>query len=631
MLGNLRHLIRWLLICTAIPLCAVSNYLKPNDIMPTMDKLFTYHVENKEFTPKITVRVTKLYLQQFDRSKSYLLEDEFNLFLDLNQNQTKQITLAFQNGDFAHFKKLNGLAQKAIMRHREIRQELMEQFSYQEEEIKHIRKISYPKNEEMLSAKIQNEMQRVVYRYVKLRGLKEISSEESLKMLQFWDQKKQKHEEAYLHVNKKLEGHYLTLHTLKAFAKSLDAHTGYYSPEEAIEIRTSLKKEYKGIGVVLQEEYDGIYISDLVLGGPAHRSKKIKKGDKLSELNGKSVEILSYEEILNILGGSSGDDIKLQFKRDQTKIGPLLLKREKIVMDNERLHYTFEPYGEGIIGKIVLPGFYDNGSTVTSEKDLREALRDLKERGNLLGLVIDIRENSGGFLSQAVKVAGLFMTQGVVVISKYANGEMKYLRKLDGRHYYQGPLILLSSKASASAAEIVAQALQDYGIALIAGDERTYGKGSMQYQTLTDPAATSFYKVTVGRYYTISGRSTQIEGVQADIIIPTAFSPYRIGERYLEFPLQGDHISSQYKEIMALEKSQNVVPYLQKRETKWRKMLPTLNQNSTERLKNNENFKFYLKVINREASLKNKRNFGVTDLQMEESIKIIKDMISIGN
>ena len=273
--------------------------------------------------------------------------------------------------------------------------------------------------------------------------------------------------------------------------------------------------------------------------------------------------------------GKAGSRLSLGLAREGKRYHVDLV-REKVTMDDERVSFDSTPTHEGIIGKIHVPAFYDNGGSVSLEKDLKEALKSLKQEGALKGLVLDFRENGGGFLSQAVKVASCFIQKGVVVISKYADGEVKYERNIDGRLVFQGPIVILTSKASASAAEVVAQALQDYGVALIVGDERSYGKGSMQYQTLTDEHATSFFKVTVGRYYTASGRSPQIQGVQSDILVPTAFFPYNIGERYLEYPLSSDQLSGEVMgSIKSLRKggeglAQYAVPYLKPRESKWR-------------------------------------------------------------
>jgi carboxyl-terminal processing protease len=243
-----------------------------------------------------------------------------------------------------------------------------------------------------------------------------------------------------------------------------------------------------------------------------------------------------------------------------------------------------------------------------------------------------MRENSGGFLTQAVKVSGLFMSSGVVVISKYAHGMTQYLRELDGRSYYSGPLVLLTSRGSASATEIVAQALQDYGLAMIVGDDRTYGKGTIQYQTVTDPRATNFFKVTIGRYYTVSGRTTQIEGVKADIVAPTIYSALPIGERYLEFPLRSDRIPSAYTDpLVDVEPrnrewfQKNYIPTLQKKLSVWTQMLPQLKANSADRIAHSQEYTLFLKTLSEnKSSLLELKQQG--DLQMAEAVHIVKDM-----
>jgi carboxyl-terminal processing protease len=339
--------------------------------------------------------------------------------------------------------------------------------------------------------------------------------------------------------------------------------------------------------------------------------------------------------VLKALQGHGSKNVSLGLKRiaqDRTEsFVKVDLKREKIVLDDERVVYSTEPFGDGIIGKIVLPSFYESADAPGADTDIREALRQMKKQGPILGLVIDMRDNLGGFLSQAVKVAGTFMTSGVVVVSKYSKGEVQYLRNIDPRLYYDGPLVILTSKMSASAAEIVAQALQDYGIAIVVGDPRTYGKGSIQYQTVTDPEAASFFKVTVGKYYTVSGRSTQIEGVVADIHVPTAYAPYHIGERYLEYALKNDQIPPAYIDpLIDVQGSSkvwlqnNYLPFLQKKLSEWVQMLPILQKNSQNRIEQNPNFQLFMKTMG-----EGNPDIGMNDLQMQEAVNIIKDMISI--
>ncbi len=414
---------------------------------------------------------------------------------------------------------------------------------------------------------------------------------------------------------------------------SLDAHSAYFSPDEAYEIRARLKKQVEGIGITPGENANGVYIVSLAENGPAYESGAIEIGDLIVGVNGKKTESLDYEEVLEELKGAPGTKVQLELLRGE-QVYKVELIRRTIPISDEIVSYSFEPVGDGIIGKVLLPSFYDNGSDLSAEKDLRNALKHLKNEGELKGLIIDMRKNPGGFLSQAIKIAGMFITRGVIVLSKYSSGQVEYLRNLDGRVYFDGPLILLTSKASASSAEIVAGALQDYGVALVMGDERTYGKGTMQYQTITDPKAENFYSVTVGRYYTVSGRSTQIEGVKADLHIPTVYAPYNIGERYLDYPLTSDTMMPAFTDpLTGLDPKakellkKKYVPYIQEQDPKWRSLLPRLKANSQKRIAQNRNYQHFLDVIYKKDSLSAKRNYGVGDLQMEEAVNVVRDMV----
>jgi len=272
---------------------------------------------------------------------------------------------------------------------------------------------------------------------------------------------------------------------------------------------------------------------------------------------------------------------------------------------------------------------------------VQKAIDQLEKKGNLKGVILDLRDNRGGFLTQAIKVAGLFITNGVVVISKYADGEERYYRDLDGKVSYEGPLIVLTSKITASAAEIVAQALQDYGVALVVGDEHTYGKGTIQTQTVTDNTSASYFKVTVGKYYTVSGKTPQKDGVSVDIVAPSHWEHIEVGEKYAN-TVEADKISEYFddplKDIKAELKPwflKYYIPKLQHRTSIWRDLLPTLQKNSQYRIANNKNYQYYIKggqdmtqdIEDLEWSAKESNmNGGQDDLQLQEAINIIKDM-----
>jgi carboxyl-terminal processing protease len=636
------------LTCLLLPVFAFSAekspLLRTSDAAPAMEEMLAYHVEHKELTPLLMRRAFKIYSEQFDPYRTYFLESEIEPFLQISLEKLEKSLIDFRLGRVEEFASLNRAAEKAIVRARALRREVQKDLILKgiEGEVKEEIYSAYAQTEAELKERLVKQLSRLTLEEKKLNHLKQWTSEDRAKICRLWQRRFERREEPYL--SKDQSDHFLTLHTLRSLAKSLDAHTCYFSPEEAAEMRRSLEKQFEGVGVVLREGIEHVIIEDLIKGGPAERSGKIAAGDLLIEIDGKALSSLAYQQILEEMKGNGKKELQLGTRKpgEETIVRTRLL-REKIVMQEERVQFSSEPFAGGIIGKIVLPSFYEGGHITSSEQDMREAIKKLKKQGELKGLILDMRENAGGFLSQAVKIAGLFITRGVIVVSKYAQGEMKYLREIDGRIYYDGPLVILNSKGSASAAEIVAAALQDYGTAVIVGDERTYGKGTIQYQTVTSDTSRRFFKVTVGRYYTVSGRSAQIDGVKSDLLVPTPLGALNIGERFLEYPLPSDHIAPAYLDPLSdvedrtklwLEK--NYLPHLQARQTFWQKVMPQLNASSAYRVKNDPNFQLFLEYQKKYQGLSPRAYsrpehpaWGHEDLQMAEAINILKDMIEL--
>ncbi len=651
-----RILIGAALLCLCGMLQGQDRVLRVADLKSTMEEMLAYHVEHKEISPTLMRRAFKIYIEQFDSSKMYLLQEEVEPYLSPTPAALERCIAKYNEGDLSDFIELNMIMQQAIQRVRTWRREIQKELilnSDQPEAPQAESYLAYAKNEEGLKARQHKLLIRCLLEEKRLSQLTSWTIEQRAQIMQLWQRRFQRKEEPYLifdasrkFLDKEKGQHALCVNTLRALAKSLDAHSAFYSPQEATEMRSSLEKQFDGVGVVLREGIEGVVVADLIKGGPAERSGQILPGDVIVEIEGKSAKGLSYEQVLEEMKAGGKRELQLGLVRKGHE-APLraFLTREKIVMSDERLQMSSTPCGNGIIGKLVLPSFYEGGHISSAEQDIRDAIKKLKKQGELKGLILDMRENAGGFLSQAVKVAGLFITRGVIVISKYAKGEIKYLREIDGRMYFDGPLVILASKASASAAEIVAQALQDYGVALIVGDQRTYGKGTIQYQTVTDESAKAFYKVTVGRYYTVSGKSTQIDGVKADIIVPTEFAPYNLGERYLEYPLANDQVMPAYIDPLTdVEErnkgwlQRNYLPNLHKPNATWQRMMPFLVQNSTMRLEKDKNFLLFMKGHGSSQGL-SIRSFqrpanpawGQEDLQMIEAVQILKDMIEIKN
>lgn len=648
MKARLHFIFFFFFISLFIPCYAEKTLLSSRDVQEVMEELFDFHIDKKEISPILIARSLNIYLKQFDPTHSYLLEEEAFPYVHPENGFLRKALAEYQKERFTTYFVLNQKIRDSIIRAREWRQRWEQNPQLLVEKAKQV-KIEKKKVETF--AKNYSELKQRQYdRFIEflafqLQELKIPSLEgKEAKLVALCEKQISMMENEYLGVNESgyflsdvEQEHLVILRTLKALAHSLDAHTAYYSPEEAYAMKVQLEKGMCGIGVVLREGIDGITIQELVSGGPAHRSGQILVGDTITEVDGKAIEGLSFRRVLEIMKGKEGTKTILGIVRStagQPQFLQVELVRSKITLDDKRVDIEAEPYGDGVIGKITLHSFYEGEDGLSSEKDIKRAIEELKTQGPLYGLVLDMRENSGGFLSQAVRVSGLFISNGVVVISKYSDGSTKYYRAVDGERYFDGPLVVLISRGSASATEIVAQTLQDYGVAVVVGDEQTYGKGTIQHQTVTKDKSHSFFKVTIGRYYTVSGKSTQIDGVKADIVVPSEFNFEEVGEGFLEYPLPADYVQNAYDDSLedidpfARKWFQKYyLPHLQNRETKWEAYIPMLRENSSQRIAQNRNFQIFLKEIKEQIEPIKEITFGVNDLQMEESVNILKDMI----
>lgn len=634
--------------------------LKTKDVHKIMEQILTYHDNKKELSQTTLLHGLRIYAEQFDPYKIYLLEDEVTPLLNPSPSTIQEGVKEYNNSNFSLFLTLNQRIQTAIQRARKWRSQIEKNSStiFNEALKNSDREILYPKeyakNIEELEERMKNHMLRFIDEQKQRYGGKVLKEQQS-QTLRLYENEQRAFENQYLYLNDKNEPlppaeqeNLFAIHILKALASSLDAHTSFYNSREAYDMKVRLQKSFQGIGVALESSKEGTAISSLIPGGAAEKSGLLKVNDIIIEVNGESVVSNSIQEILDKLRDGKSTQVTLAIKRkgvqDPIKI---TLSKQEINLDQDRVTYSSEVFGDGVIGKITLRSFYQNNhSDVSASGDVAKAIEELNKQGSLRGLILDLRENSGGFLSQAVKVAGLFITNGVIVVSKYSDGEEKYYRDLDTRVAFRGPLIILTSRFTASAAEIVAQALQDYGVALIVGDEKTFGKGTIQTQTVTDNQSTSYFKVTVGKYYTVSGKTPQLTGVKADIIVPSRLNNEQIGEEFLEDVIpskKSDVIEAAYKDklsdVSPLAKAwylEYYTPSLQPRERRWREMLPRLRKNSDYRIEHNKDYQLFLKgtLPHREdddewTSPLKAADFGQNDLQMGAVVDIVKDMIQI--
>lgn len=638
---------------------AEQELLKQDDIGKVMQQIFSQHVDKKNMTASILRNSFKVYIDQFDPDRVYLLDSEVKPYLDVSGSEIGKLMEEYRKGDYAEFKRINKTIQDAISRSRDIRKTIegadpshlfqksgsFPTDGYEEWSDPDL-KVPFASTTKELTDRIRNALLKFIASERRRFGSSYVADREP-QTIAIYERQARAAENQYLYVlnngqpmdPQQMENTF-ALHVLKALASSLDAHTTVLNPTEAYDMRVRLEKEIQGIGLALEPTPQGFVVSHFVKDSPAAKSGQIHMRDRLIDVDGVSVEGKQLSQVMDMLSGKNGTSVGLLFKRRvQGRYGPVeidvpvKLVRADIAVDEDRVRWGYEKFDNGIIGKIQLDSFYQSDNGVTSENDVRDAIAKLNRVGNLRGLILDLRENSGGFLSQAVKVAGLFITNGVVVISKYFNGEEHFYRDMDGKVSYDGPLIVLTSKATASAAEIVAQALQDYGVALVVGDEHTYGKGTIQSQTVTENKASTFFKVTVGKYYTVSGKTPQIQGVKADVVVPSQFLHENIGEEYLDSALGHDTITPAYNDNLQ-DISPNLKPWymryyaptLQDKKELWDRMIPDLRRNSQKRIGENKNYQLFLKGNAPAGKLE---TFRPEDLQMAEATNVMRDMISL--
>lgn len=650
MLKFATHLVRLLLLVSIFGFSAggyaATGHLQPNDVESVMRQILAYHVDEESITPQIMQRALSIYVDQFDPERVYLLQQEVDVFLNPSQNVIDEVYSEYGQSQFSYFATLHTIIQQAIQRSRIWRAE------QQREAYRLVQSSTdfpvdqkweerpFASSESELKRRIKEDQMRFISSQRERVGDVGLKGKER-KAIRFYERTRRSAENRYLFYDEESgrvseedqQDRFLTF-VLKALAKSLDAHTAFFSQREAYDMKVRLEKNFKGVGIVLEESLDGVTITRVIEDGPAAKSGKLEADDRIVAVDNIKIEDYTFDKVLDLIRGEEGTVVTLGIQRG---FGPELerfnvrLTRGPVVTKQDRVDYSYEEFEGGIIGTITLHSFYEGAYGVSAVRDVRNAIRELGSKGELKGLVLDMRQNTGGFLMQAVKVAGLFITNGPVVTSKYSGGETRVFRDIDGYQYFDGPLVVLTSRISASAAEIVAQALQDYGVALVVGDEETYGKGSIQHQTVTDERSPWFFKVTVGRYYTPSGVSTQVRGVKADIVVPGPLSDEEIGESFLDFPLSADAIPPLFKDSLSdLDPNarqwyrRHYLPSLQARSTLWRQMIPDLRDKSERRLLKNVEYQKYV-----DSSVSMDADTSKPDPQLEEAIHIVRDMLDL--
>jgi carboxyl-terminal processing protease len=345
---------------------------------------------------------------------------------------------------------------------------------------------------------------------------------------------------------------------INAVVETFDPHTYYFAPTDKDRFDIAMSGKFEGIGARLQKKPEGTTVVEIISGGPVWRAKSLEVGDELLKVRqeeGETVDIsgMRLDDAIELIKGPEGTTVYLTVKRTNGVVEEISVIRDVVELEEsyaKSVKISDEEYEYGLIH---LPKFYvdfDDYNQRNAAIDVKAELMRLQKEG-VEGVVLDLRDNGGGSLQTVVDMAGYFIDEGPVVQVRTAGDRREVQKDPEKGILYDGPLVVLVNELSASASEILAAALQDYGRAVIIGSERTYGKGTVQNviplsniirsNELGDLGA---LKITTQKFYRVSGGSTQLEGVSSDIIIPDRYTYIDVGERDQDNPLSWDRIQA---------------------------------------------------------------------------------------
>ena len=412
---------------------------------------------------------------------------------------------------------------------------------------------------------------------------------------------------------------------MNAFAHTLDPHSSYLSPRNSEEYRIQMSLSYFGIGASLQTEDDYVHIVNIIAGGPAFKDGSLQPEDKIIGVgqgaDGTIVDVIGWrlDDVVDLIRGPADTVVRLQIipagalagegnkelslTRGQVKLEEQAAKSEIVKVPRDGREWS--------IGVIEVPSFYrDYRAQNSGDKDFTSTTTDVKrligelEEEGIDGLIIDLRNNGGGHLTEATALSGLFIDNGPVVQLRNSNGRISRLDDPDpvARVAYNGPLAVLVNRFSASASEIFAAAIQDYARGVIIGQE-TFGKGTVQNlysldQYLQPEGDQGFGQLTltIGKYYRVTGESTQHRGVNPDINLPSPINSEEIGESVRDSALPWDTI--QTTRFRASEPLNSTIQ--------------SLTVNHSERAKDDPNFQYLMQYIEEDRESRSQKTVSLS-------------------
>jgi len=410
---------------------------------------------------------------------------------------------------------------------------------------------------------------------------------------------------------------------MNAYTEVFDPHSNYYSPDDKDDFDANFSGQFTGIGAQISEKTGRLYIGPLVVGAPAWKSKKIEEGDEVLKVKpspkDETINVVGMlvEEVVKYIRGPKNVPVVLTLKKKNGATEDITIIRDEIEIE--------DTYAKSIVintdngdkyGFINLPGFnanFNDPKGRNASDDVKNEIIKLKKQ-NIKGIILDLRYNGGGSLSEVVDIMGLFMDNGPVVQVKDGQGKIQVMKNKTNDPIWTGPLVIMQNELSASASEILSGAIKDYHRGVIVGSPHSYGKGTVQVfvplkKFLNSRNDYGDVKLTVQKFYRISGKSTQLKGVGSDVVMDNYFTHDEIGEKYDEFALPWDQIpAAEY--------------------TPWKKInMEEIEAQSAERIKNNATYQLLLESAKWRKDLSDTKSITLNQTKFFDLMKERKQQV----
>ena len=531
-------------------------------------RLSDYHYEPQQINDNFSEKVYELYLKRMDTGKRFFTQSDVKQLASFQTKLDDQI----REGKFDFLNLSIELFENRKSQIKTFYTEILSEpfdFSINEEIEMDAEKLDYPKNEKALK-----ELWRKSLKYQVMARVAEMMDEQEVA-----DNGKDVAPAALSELEKKARERVLKTHDdwfnrmnkvdredrfsmyVNSITSAFDPHTNYFPPQEKESFDISMSGQVEGIGASLQEDGKYIKVISIVTGSPCWKQGELEVGDKITAVaQGEEEPVdatdMPIDDVVSMIRGEKGTEVRLTVKKRDNSLQVIPIIRDIVVMEESYAKSAILEMDGQKVGFIHLPKFYTDFQGNGGRRcaiDVKNELTKLMDE-KVDGVILDLCSNGGGSLTDVVEMSGLFIDEGPIVQVKQGNGMKRVLEDEDAGVHYDGELIVMVNAFSASASEILAAAMQDYGRAIIVGSSATFGKGTVQQfinldarlrsSVVEELGSLGAVKLTTQKFYRINGGTTQLQGVVPDIIIPDDYAYIEIGEKEEDFALGWDEIDA---------------------------------------------------------------------------------------